>query len=83
MCGTGAPPLLSVTICHWRLIGAGAPKLSKVKTVQAKTSLLLQLRAGGHGLGEFHSAEYVLLQSGGRVLNALVEYLSREESNGQ
>jgi hypothetical protein len=32
-------------------------KKSKIKTAAMKASLLLQLRAGGHALGEFHSAE--------------------------
>ena len=46
-----------------------------------KSSLLIQLRAGGHALGEFHSAEYVLTQCGGRVLNALVEFLTMKEGH--
>lgn len=56
-------------------------KRSKVKTAAMKASLLLQLRAGGHSLGDFRSAEYTLLQSGGRILNALVDYLTREEKH--
>jgi len=55
-----------------------AGKLSKVKTAAMKASLLLQLRAGGHSLGDFHSAEYTLDQSGSRILNALTEYLMQE-----
>ena len=56
-------------------------KKSKIKTAAMKASLLLQLRAGGHNLNEFHAAEYTILQSGGRILNGLVEYLTREEKH--
>ena len=45
-------------------------KLSKIKTAASKASLLLQLRAGGHPLGDFHSAEYVIVNSGGRSTHA-------------
>lgn len=47
-----------------------------------KGVLLLQLRAGGHVIShEFRSAEYTMLQSGGRILAALIEYLTREEKH--
>ena len=55
-------PSPCVRVCMQPIREAG--KLSKIKTAAMKASLLLQLRAGGHSLGDFHSAEYTLDQSG-------------------
>ena len=59
----------------------GSTKRAKIKTAANKVALLLQLRAAGHPLGEFHSAEFVLEQCGSRILNALIEYLTTEEKH--
>ena len=56
-------------------------KRSKIKTAAMKASLLIQLRAGGHPPNEFHSADFTLTTSGGRILNALVEYLTKQEQH--
>ena len=50
----------------------------KCKSTQSKVFLLLQLRAGGLGVGEFHSADSVLRQQSHRILSAVVEFAESE-----
>ena len=48
---------------------------AKVKTAATKVSLLLQLKAGGFPLNEFHYTDWPLAQNSGRILRALVDFL--------
>lgn len=51
---------------------------AKCKTPASKAFLLLQLRAGGSSLEQFEDARPVIVEKGGRILRALVEYAEHQ-----
>ncbi|KAL1528295.1 hypothetical protein AB1Y20_009651 [Prymnesium parvum] len=50
-------------------------RIARCKTTATKANLLLQLKAGGLPMQEFHYADWILSQNGKRILRALVDHL--------